>query len=254
MPHFNPRSPCGERPFAPMFRAAMYYFNPRSPCGERRPKTELSPIWTLFQSTLPVRGATGSRAWHWPPDNDFNPRSPCGERQMALSYKGMSQAISIHAPRAGSDGKSAGHHTGPPQFQSTLPVRGATGTSVSPLVNHILFQSTLPVRGATRSGKSGLSMAARFQSTLPVRGATSVNGASSPNDSISIHAPRAGSDGRLTRGKTRTTNFNPRSPCGERPSPGLQRVWSVVISIHAPRAGSDSEDAQNGTVYFEQLS
>ena len=126
MPHFNPRSPCGERPFAPMFRAAMYYFNPRSPCGERRPKTELSPIWTLFQSTLPVRGATGSRAWHWPPDNDFNPRSPCGERQMALSYKGMSQAISIHAPRAGSDGKSAGHHTGPPQFQSTLPVRGAT--------------------------------------------------------------------------------------------------------------------------------
>ena len=26
------------------------------------------------------------------------------------------------------------------------------------------------------------------------------------------------------------------------------------ISIHAPRAGSDSEDAQNGTVYFEQLS
>ena len=196
MPHFNPRSPCGERPFAPMFRAAMYYFNPRSPCGERRPKTELSPIWTLFQSTLPVRGATGSRAWHWPPDNDFNPRSPCGERQMALSYKGMSQAISIHAPRAGSDtyyffvpnrlvwisihapragsdGKSAGHHTGPPQFQSTLPVRGATIHWGSPSFVSFSFQSTLPVRGATRfrplKGK-----ARQFQSTLPVRGATAL--------------------------------------------------------------------------------
>ena len=49
---------------------------------------------------------------------------------------------------------------------------------------------------------------------------------------ISIHAPRAGSDG------SALGFFN------------LQGV----ISIHAPRAGSDSEDAQNGTVYFEQLS
>ena len=237
MPHFNPRSPCGERPFAPMFRAAMYYFNPRSPCGERRPKTELSPIWTLFQSTLPVRGATGSRAWHWPPDNDFNPRSPCGERQMALSYKGMSQAISIHAPRAGSDtyyffvpnrlvwisihapragsdlhlrplpvhrtisihAPRAGsdpdppsHLTGSDDFNPRSPCgeRLFIWTLISSLFHFnprspcgerqllpmfpnktVGFQSTLPVRGATGPGILN-NLVNRFQSTLPVRGAT----------------------------------------------------------------------------------
>ena len=56
--YFNPRSPCGERPFAPMFRAAMYYFNPRSPCGERLPALISSASFSSFQSTLPVRGAT----------------------------------------------------------------------------------------------------------------------------------------------------------------------------------------------------
>ena len=33
-------------------------------------------------------------------------------------------------------------------------------------------------------------------------------------------------------------NFNPRSPCGERPH-GLRRVVEGGISIHAPRVGSD---------------
>ena len=35
---------------------------------------------------------------------------------------------------------------------------------------------------------------------------------------ISIHAPRVGSDGSTTRRARQTSNFNPRSPCGERPN------------------------------------
>ena len=57
----------------------------------------------IFQSTLPVRGAT-----HAP--------------EQANAYAD----ISIHAPREGSD---VGHLAPPPpafRFQSTLPVRGAT--------------------------------------------------------------------------------------------------------------------------------
>ena len=34
-------------------------------------------------------------------------------------------------------------------------------------------------------------------------------------------------------------NFNPRSPCGERQVPHLPRVWFAVISIHALLAESD---------------
>ena len=33
--HFNPRSPCGERPDLDALEGFYGYFNPRSPCGER---------------------------------------------------------------------------------------------------------------------------------------------------------------------------------------------------------------------------
>ncbi len=82
---------------------------------------------------------------------------------------------------------------------------------------------------------------------------------------ISIHAPRAGSDDCTPRAALPSTNFNPRSPCGERPRlPFLPRTFrafqstlpvrgatrlqgsvyfsALGISIHAPRAGSDNMD------------
>ena len=55
-----------------------------------------------------------------------------------------------------------------------------------------------------------------FQSTLPVWGATTMPTLSSGWISISIHAPRVGSDGCRMAGTAVKCNFNPRSPCGER--------------------------------------
>ena len=57
---------------------------------------------------------------------------------------------------------------------------------------------------------------------------------------ISIHAPRVGSDVTLTSPLSLTTNFNPRSPCGERPVYPNDVGISYNISIHAPRVGSDA--------------
>ena len=78
------------------------------------------------------------------------------------------------------------------QFQSTLPVRGAT-TKIDSTRRIRIFQSTLPVRGATKAvsayGGCGI-----FQSTLPVRGATYFCPCLRLNYVISIHAPREGSD------------------------------------------------------------
>ena len=101
--YFNPRSPCGERHdgasggcmvrsisiHAPRAGSDLEkygllrldaYFNPRSPCGERRRIAPFLHGLTLFQSTLPVRGATHSGGGI-----------------------GGDIPISIHAPRAGSD-------------------------------------------------------------------------------------------------------------------------------------------------------
>ena len=40
-------------------------------------------------------------------------------------------------------------------------------------------------------------------------------------------------------------NFNPRSPCGERPTRENPFYNYLYISIHAPRAGSDSADGNH---------
>ncbi len=100
---FNPRSPCGERPNAALAVVMpIQHFNPRSPCGERLVGLLVLLSCGIFQSTLPVWGATltnkagngflnisihaprvGSDGWpHGKPRRQvyFNPRSPCGER------------------------------------------------------------------------------------------------------------------------------------------------------------------------------
>ena len=167
-------------------------------------------------------------------------------------------------------------------FQSTLPARGAT-RSATRSSSSLTFQSTLPARGATFHELVVVQFV-KFQSTLPARGATSPADGWQLPARISIHAPCTGSDAQLVRadghltisihapctgsdyvepsGLAVHTNFNPRSPHGERPagsppamvsasyfnprSPHGERHSSAPantsppgISIHAPRTGSD---------------
>ena len=123
------------------------------------------------------------------------------------------------------------------RFQSTLPARGATGGGVL-LVSLEIFQSTLPARGATVApGKVIVGNA--FQSTLPARGATVLRvlhkrlfcrfQSTLPARGATIAA----------RKYQRTTDFNPRSPHGERHGGSRLREGKENISIHAPRTGSD---------------
>ena len=113
-----------------------------------------------------------------------------------------------------------------------------------------------------------------FQSTLPMRGATLMEKHKMRPISISIHAPHAGSDSITRTAKSKSINFNPRSPCGERPMDELKKLCgeagfqstlpmrgativpdpvctSCSISIHAPHAGSD--DVSSKTTYKEWL-
>ena len=56
--YFNPRSPWGERQRTHYNTPACCHFNPRSPWGERPTALTQSSVTSLFQSTLPVGGAT----------------------------------------------------------------------------------------------------------------------------------------------------------------------------------------------------
>ena len=78
--NFNPHSPRGERPDERRTWQRQCHFNPHSPRGERRASPWGSTLLTIFQSTLPARGATlAPRNW--------------------ISFF----IISIHTPREGSD-------------------------------------------------------------------------------------------------------------------------------------------------------
>ncbi len=124
----------------------------------------------VFQSTLPVRGATAVPALvHSVP------------------------VVSIHAPRERSDAAVVYVETDLIWFQSTLPVRGAT-IHGGDWAATFEFQSTLPVRGATVDysaavGGLGVSIhAPRERSDL------SAAVALGDPELVSIHAPRERSD------------------------------------------------------------
>ena len=131
--------------------------------------------------------------------------------------RGLCAAISIHAPREGSDERYPLTAVGIAPFQSTLPARGAT------MAGHYFGRSQwisihAPREGSDNGWATRIAMQrhfnprsprgerratikhrtaniAIFQSTLPARGATAdlhiiIGGA----NCISIHAPREGSD------------------------------------------------------------
>ena len=72
-----------------------------------------------------------------------------------------------------------------------------------------------------------------------MRGATRLHSYSDCDDGISTHAPHAGSDEQLLECLIKPSNFNPRSPCGERRTIADFKLKLRLISTHAPHAGSD---------------
>ena len=217
---------------------SRFYFNPRAPCGARLSLSLQELAELPFQSTRPVRGATSAMDKRIAHLNDFNPRAPCGARLRGLDEFSLSLQISIHAPRAGRDGEV---HTAPvtyKAFQSTRPVRGATGMAADISVSG-QFQSTRPVRGATLTFAKTLLTTTDFNPRAPC-GARLLfwERGSEPLD-ISIHAPRAGRDEGDYGGPADYNYFNPRAPCGARHIHVPVLVGKCTISIHAPRAGRD---------------
>ncbi len=167
----------------------------------------------IFQSTLPMRGATLLCASSCRVLCDFNPRSPCGERLYEAVTEVSDSLFQSTLPMRGATPAAA--PAGPAvRFQSTLPMRGATSFR-SIIASSKIFQSTLPMRGAT-SCTSSKHITGPFQSTLPMRGATHLVMVHVSPAGISIHAPHAGSDPCSGAAYACTTDFNPRSPCGER--------------------------------------
>ena len=145
-----------------------------------------------FQSTLPARGATAERR---------------GSHALV--------AISIHAPRTGSDSTRKICMAQLRRFQSTLPARGATD---EPLQNGGTLRISIhaPRTGSDRGIERRFFWRVDFNPRSP-------------------HGERRA----VSTGVASDVNFNPRSPHGERPFCTMPVSAEICISIHAPRTGSD---------------
>ena len=216
--HFNPRSPHGERLRRASALRRTPHFNPRSPHGERLYALDSMSSNSIFQSTLPARGATCSAVHRANAILDFNPRSPHGERRRDYRTWYRALLISIHAPRTGSDVPRVQSADTGRQISIHAPRTGSDQNIASAVTFRAAFQSTLPARGATIQRPCSSSVKSRFQSTLPARGATDLCAGDGLLLHISIHAPRTGSDAYWGSIPRHLSHFNPRSPHGERRS------------------------------------
>ena len=191
-------------------------FNPRAPCGARLQPSYHLLSFILFQSTRPMRGATGHRCSNSQPWHYFNPRAPCGARLFPFSEKFAYINISIHAPHAGRDLVNAqialleqisihAPHAGRDCFQLLMVTtvcdfnpRAPCGARRIPRFPHRSHNYNFNPRapcGARRFKK----MYDRVAS------------------GISIHAPHAGRDSHNQPYIRLNRYFNPRAPCGARP-------------------------------------
>ena len=156
------------------------------------------PSSLLFQSTLPVWGATGAPAdaaarspisIHAPRvgsdkmkkeqielQKNFNPRSPCGKRLRLQCQQWENEHISIHAPRVGSDGF---FHTRQIRICSYFNPRSPCGKRRLAVGTIQAFPSIsihAPRVGSDRLTTALSSSGRIFQSTLPVWEATYCSG------------------------------------------------------------------------------
>ena len=146
---------------------------------------------------------------------NFNPHSPCGERQEILSSTFEMD-----------------------EFQSTLPLRGAT-LDLTLASAGVDISIHTPLAGSDRPYTSSPKYSLLFQSTLPLRGATRFGEEGRAERQISIHTPLAGSD-LAWRAENHRRNISIHTPLAGSDS-GQHDLGAVhQISIHTPLAGSDA--------------
>ena len=144
----------------------------------------------------------------------FNPRSPWGERPVLSFILGIWFAISIHAPRGGSD-----RGNGSEIVDVLISIHAPRGGSDLRCKTHNANVGDFNPRSpwGERPGLDYRDLTVElFQSTLPVGGATRKLSPLSGVILISIHAPRGGSDHGNMPVAVIYLYFNPRSPWGER--------------------------------------
>ena len=156
-----------------------------------------SQLITAFQPTLPARGAT-TTARARTRDAPISTHAPRTGSDMIISAISGTIAISTHAPRTGSDLLLVILVLADCDFNPRSPhgerQNQSSYATIPPISTH-----------APRTGSDGMPLVQAYRDAP-----------------ISTHAPRTGSDRKSSRLTTPRSDFNPRSPHGERRAPARQ--------------------------------
>ena len=173
---------------------SFFFFNPRTPCGVRHDSEMTLSYFTLFQSTHSLRSAT-----------------------IATGIIYLLHHVSIHALLAECDGVHTNIVRLCTGFNPRTPcgVRRSAYKHCAPLYG---FQSTHSLRSATFGFLWNCNCSTWFQSTHSLRSATNHQRGQPPRNSVSIHALLAECDHKRVHRSLYHLSFNPRTPCGVRPS------------------------------------
>ena len=174
--------------------------------------TSYTILHHLFQSALPLRGATAHRPPHRQPWRQFQSALPLRGATILSIHHLKHHEISIRAPLAGSDQGMPVAIACWMMISIRAPLAGSDRICAIDLRAFWIFQSALPLRGATNAASDLAYTQAIFQSALPLRGATGIAG----------------------RYRFAISDFNPRSPCGERPKAGVIMPPSTYFNPRSP--------------------
>ena len=198
-------------------------------------------IWirvSEFQPTLPARGATRAGllqaiqeiiSTHAPRTGSdaiatncnlratyFNPRSPHGERRIAgLLHLSGHPNFNPRSPHGERPCRGYKARTRADNFNPRSPHGERQGFKFRG-IDDVIFQPTLPARGATgqRCGNTRILL---ISTHAPRTGSDNMAGINTPDDiTFQPTLPARGATARLRPNKGCTSNFNPRSPHGER--------------------------------------
>ena len=127
------------------------------------------------------------------------------------------------------------------RFQSTLPAWGATSNRRDRFGSK-RFQSTLPAWGATLRGVTRRSIES-VSIHAPRVGSDPDDRRESEQGEVSIHAPRVGSDRQCDPEDRDRVRFQSTLPAWGATGKCPERTGYAKVSIHAPRVGSDQQAA-----------
>ena len=216
---FNPRAPCGAR-----LSPGLRYYGGRAGFQPTRPlrgaTSSRTPSFTsrTFQPTRPLRGATAAPLGAVRPAT-ISTHAPLAGRDCHAPQQRSTTFISTHAPLAGRDEIQTDVLRRTTYFNPRAPC-GARRGGVQQSADHKSISTHAPLAGRDEAFNTGAKSIEQFQPTRPLRGATDrlMPVLLAMAAKFQPTRPLRGATGKRHHDMRSISDFNPRAPCGARPT------------------------------------